>query len=84
MIWPTFYDLLGVGRSFDDAQLARARERALAALPGSWQKRCIAGLLGRSRTRIARAIRVLGNPERRARYDLDLWLARIQRETPFH
>ena len=84
MIWPNFYDLLGVGLDADALQLQAARAEALAALPRSFVGRATAALRGRSTFRIERASRVLGDPARRARYDLDLWIQTVMREAPFH
>ena len=84
MIWPNYYDLLGVGLDADTLQLQAARTEALAALPRSLVGRATAALRGRSAFRIERASRVLGHPTRRARYDLDLWIDRVLREAPFH
>ncbi|MEN9314195.1 MAG: DnaJ domain [Pseudomonadota bacterium] len=84
MIWPDFYTLLRVDPGANAAALDQARERALASLPETRTRRLLHWLRGESVWRIDRAHRLLTDPARRARYDLDRWLERIQREAPFH
>ena len=78
----SLYMLLGVATNADTATILRAHREALAALPVSRWARFAAWLMGRSTGHLNRALAVLADPERRARYERELLLNLVISQAP--